>query len=92
MKNTMRLSILCLLFLCLFFFLRASQKSAVDDATLEEITEIAERFFPIFIEGTEKEALQTFEMSNAIRSFTQGRAYDTSIRNFQQQFGGVGEL
>ena len=92
MNNTMRLSILCLLFLCLFFLLRASQKTAVDDATLEEITEIAERFFPIFIEGTEKEALQTFEMSNAIRSFIQGKTYDTSIKKFQQQFGGVGEL
>ena len=75
------------LFLFFAFQIGMSQESALNNASLEEI---AERFFPIFIEG--KDTLQTFEISDTIRSFTQNAAYKAAVKQFNQMFGGVGEL
>ena len=85
------------LVLCAYFVLFStpaekagkSEALALDDLTLEEI---AERFFPLFIEGKEKSILQSFEMSDAIRSFIGSAKHRTAIRTFQRLFGGVGEL
>ncbi|MCL2304731.1 MAG: lysophospholipase [Planctomycetaceae bacterium] len=71
----------------LLFLLFTLTGMAAEDAALEEI---AERFFPLFIEG--KDTLQTFEMSDTIRSFVQGATYKDSIKQFHQMFGGIGEL
>ena len=66
-----------------------SEPLALDNLTIEEIAEL---FFPIFIEGTKINALQSFDMSDAMRSFFGTEGHRAAIRNFQQQFGGVGEL
>ena len=63
--------------------------TAMDDATMKKI---AEQFFIYLVEEKGEDALQEFEMIDAMRSWIQGGEYKAAINAGLQLSGGIGEL
>ena len=74
----------------LFLFVSLSLgMSAAGDTPLEKT---AEQFFLNLVEGNDKNLLQTFDLTDAMRSWIQGGQYKAAIKTSLQPYGGIGEL